>query len=384
MASRIPFDDRMLELEEVEGLVKSPAQGGKQPTKKSGEGNAASNRRVVFMLILGIMLGVLLTSHSASLRFWEGKGGENVDDVETKNLTTSLPTPNPTVAPTPSPTPPPPTQNPTIKPTVVPVIPPPSPPPTVAATPPPTVAVTPPPTVVVTPPPAVAAVAVTPPPKVAAVTPPPAVDGKAAVADKAKTGVADDDFGPARYPKLTNVVKPDPLLTPERSETLAKEWGKWEFVDKKADQRPKDDFPAAFPFRDVPRDKFPANAWQNDPEYLKDFLDQSLKLVDRSMEAILAEYGHGKKDQPDKSFDDRMDEMFKIRIFEPGEKPKGKGLIPEAGWSTASSMQGLVRRVLHSVMTSDNFNIVVGGHSAAAGVSRLLSFLFMLCTVTCT
>jgi hypothetical protein len=226
---------------------------------------------------------------------------------------------------------------------------------------------------VVTPPPKVAAV--TQPPKVAAVTPPPAVDGKAVVADTSKTVVADDDFGPARYSKPSNVVKPDPLLTKERSEALAKEWGKWEFVDNKADQRPKDDFAAAFPFRDVPRDKFPANAWQTDPEYLKDFLDQSLKLVDRSMEAILAEYGHGKKDEPDKSFDDRMDEMFKFVIFEKGSRPKVKGLIQDAGWTTASSMQGLVRRVLHSVMTGDTFTLVVGGHSAAAGVRYFNVFI---------
>lgn len=350
MSSRIPFDDK-LDLNDVEGSVnKAPSA-----TKKS-DSSTSGNRWTCFLLIVGIVIGVLTTTDNESLRFWEGNGGKNVDDVERKD---PVITPSPSTKPPVdvSVPPPPPTPSP-----VTPATPKPTAPPLPDPTPPPTVVATPPPT-----PPPTEAGAVTPLPTDAATeapkaTDPPQPDGKNAGV------VADDDFGAARYSKPTNSVKPDPLLTKERSAALAKEWGKWEFVDKKADQRPKDDFAATFPFRDVPRDKFPANAWQTDPEYLKDFLDQSLKLVDRSMEAILAEYGHGKKDQPDKSFDVRMDEMFNIKIVTSAEKPNAKKPIPEAGWTTASSMQGLVRRVLHAVMTGDTFTLVVGGHSAAAGV----------------
>lgn len=37
------------------------------------------------------------------------------------------------------------------------------------------------------------------------------------------------------------------------------------------------------------------------------------------------------------------------------------------GWTTESSFDGLVRRLLHAIMTNDEFTVVVGGHSAAAG-----------------
>lgn len=37
------------------------------------------------------------------------------------------------------------------------------------------------------------------------------------------------------------------------------------------------------------------------------------------------------------------------------------------GWTTKRSFDGLVRRLLHAMMTQDTFTVVMGGHSAAVG-----------------
>jgi hypothetical protein len=183
-----------------------------------------------------------------------------------------------------------------------------------------------------------------------------------------KKGVAPDDGGASFYPERSQEVRVDPPLTPEKEAELTKEWGKWEFVDPKAGSRPKDDYCGAFPNRDIPRDKFPANAWQTDKDYLKGFLEESLKLVDRGMEAILAEYGKGKKDMPNDDFGTRS-KMFQLRLlnFTAGDRPQGKGSPENGGEMTMRSFDGLVRRVLHAVMTGDTFGVILGGHSAAAG-----------------
>jgi hypothetical protein len=182
------------------------------------------------------------------------------------------------------------------------------------------------------------------------------------------------DFSAAHYPKPSYVVTPDPPLTLERAEALAQEWGKWEFVDQKADQRPKEDYCSQFPQRDIPRDSFPSEAWQIDREYLEGYLDQGIKLVNRAMEAILAEYGHGPKDDAGKSLEDREKDMFHWMIYTPGDAPSTKYLIQEAGWTTEKSFQGLVRRLLHTIMTRDVFTVVLGGHSGAGTCEFLLLY----------
>jgi hypothetical protein len=109
---------------------------------------------------------------------------------------------------------------------------------------------------------------------------------------------------------------------------------------------------------DVPRDKFPHDAWQADSAFVTKFLDEADKLVDRAMHAILAEYG--------KSPDDTV--MFDLTYMDlkrrelRGEEPPGNG-----GWTTKRSMQGLSRRLLHAIMTRDTFTFIMGGHLAAAG-----------------
>jgi hypothetical protein len=42
---------------------------------------------------------------------------------------------------------------------------------------------------------------------------------------------------------------------------------------------------------DVPRNEFPKDSWQRDSKFIKKFLKEADKLVDRARNAILAEYG---------------------------------------------------------------------------------------------
>lgn len=51
----------------------------------------------------------------------------------------------------------------------------------------------------------------------------------------------------------------------------------------------------------------------------------------------------------------------------PPEEFSGKLTRSNGGWTTRRSFEGLVRRLLHAIMTSDTFTVVLAGHSSAAG-----------------
>lgn len=152
---------------------------------------------------------------------------------------------------------------------------------------------------------------------------------------------------------------------------LMDRWGSWTFADPSALGRPLDDYYAKYPSRDVPRAVFPPDAWQIDPEYLRDFLPQAQALVHRTMEAILAEYGHGTDQEPSRSLEERS-EMFLVTFNNDTSHEyylgEGNGSTKDAGgYMNPKGYDGLVKRILHAVMTEDTFRVVMGGHSAAAG-----------------
>ena len=196
------------------------------------------------------------------------------------------------------------------------------------------------------------------------------------------TSIAEDDYGAGRYGPKDQIVRLERPLTQNQWDALTKEWGKWSFVDKQASTRPSPSFMDQFPNRDVPYDQFPKKAWQTDPVYLKDFLDEGLALVDRAMEAILAEYGSGKKHRPNLDLERRQNITFGIRwtnltMTTNLGYPKGM-LPPNGGWTTPKSFDGLVRRVLHAIMTQDTFTFILSGHSAAAGHGYVTYKAFVL------
>ena len=113
---------------------------------------------------------------------------------------------------------------------------------------------------------------------------------------------------------------------------------------------------------DVPRSQFPSQAWQLDRDYLAKFLPESIQLVQRAQRAILAKYGHAWNDTSPSS----LSEMFRIFCYNASNAVVTAG-TRQGGWTTESSWQGLVKRILHAIMTEDSFVFAMGGHSAAAG-----------------
>ena len=149
---------------------------------------------------------------------------------------------------------------------------------------------------------------------------------------------------------------------------LADEWGSWTLVDSKRASRPGDDFYRSFgPHRDVPNHEFPATAWQKDTEYLGQFLSEGIALTKRAMEAILTEYGKEPADRhnADADFAQRSAGLRVKKSDHPQDI--NKATSQAGGWMPVKAWNGLKKRLLHSIMTEDSFNLVMGGHSAAAG-----------------
>lgn len=166
--------------------------------------------------------------------------------------------------------------------------------------------------------------------------------------------------------KLSDTYLPRGMpMTDEQKKVMTDKWGSWTLKAPTITENiPIDEYPNG----DVPSEAFPSTAWQTNPEYLKDWLPQSIALVERAMEAILAEYGNGIDDRPNISFEERSF-MFSLSLFNTSaekaynnKNPPGNG-----GYATYATLNAIKRRLLRSIMLEDTFIIVMGGHSAAAG-----------------
>jgi hypothetical protein len=176
----------------------------------------------------------------------------------------------------------------------------------------------------------------------------------------------------------------DQLQLDEKTKNkLIEKWGQWHFWDGDKDMRPKTDYCATYPNRDIPGDDFPDEAWQVDAVYVNHFLNEAEKLISRAMEAIFTEYGKGKPLPPEK-----LEERLKMFHWEMYDLSKNEVPPPEfgrsgkreiGGWTTQRSFDGLVRRLLHAMVTEDTFTVVLAGHSAAKG-EGYASYLRGICT----
>jgi hypothetical protein len=94
-------------------------------------------------------------------------------------------------------------------------------------------------------------------------------------------------------------------------------------------------------------------------------------MISRAMEAIFTEYGKGKPLAPEK-LAERV-KMFHLEKLDLAKMTKPPPMFDEGGnreiggWTTERSNEGLVRRLLHAMLTEDSFTIVLAGHSAAQG-----------------
>jgi hypothetical protein len=182
------------------------------------------------------------------------------------------------------------------------------------------------------------------------------------------------EVGKAKSYKELSTIIPDPEHVPVDEDTqkaLATEWGRWHFWDGDAELRPSGDYCGAYENRDIPGEDFPETSWQADAVFVNHIINDAEQLVARAMEAIFVEYGHGKPLKAEQ-LAERM-KMFKWDKLDlktqtgPPPKFSKRGDRGNGGWTTTRSLDGLVRRLLHAIMTNDTFTVVMGGHSAAAG-----------------
>jgi hypothetical protein len=164
-----------------------------------------------------------------------------------------------------------------------------------------------------------------------------------------------------------------PILNDTMRKALADTWGQWKLLqDPQASTTRRPALPCHdYDHCDVPRSNFPPHAWQGDQEFLEIFLTQAQELVTRAQEAILAEYGQSKWEMPNRTLTERSFN-FQLDYFDLGDgkthPPDAKKVaVDNGGWTTPRSFQGLVRRLLHAIMTQDTFTFALGGHSIAAG-----------------
>jgi hypothetical protein len=406
-SSMLPFDDLELEMEEVEGLVEVSSNVGRGKRSKAAQagstavgvvaGCCSSKYRsrwgcFAFIVLITVIATLWLTD-TKDIEAAEGSGGSHVSDVDAKNATENHAgiTPEPTTAKvTPEPTvkaTEPPTVAPTAKATE-----PPTAAPTAKETQPPTAA----PTTKATEPPTASPTQATPPPTVKPKeeAAPDAKDAPDKVPDEIPDSNAEDAGGAGQgtanadattndddkqadentntadttatfdehmdysYPSTPFAVRTENPPADEVFNEYAKTWGTWQ-LGQELPQMDRAAFCGNHEHCDVPLDKFPSNAWQKDKAFMTKFLEEADQLVDRARNAILAEYGKSSNDATMFDLDYRDDLK--------GGRRELKGPPDNGGWTTKRSMDGLVRRILHAIMTRDTFNFVMGGHSAAAG-----------------
>lgn len=163
--------------------------------------------------------------------------------------------------------------------------------------------------------------------------------------------------------------KPQEFLDKQQDLYLAKmkrvreEWGAWGFQDPNKNGRQAPSFEGV-PYKDLQRDQFPASSWQADEHYNAEFLKEAKALVKRMQHGIYAEYGWPLKDGMTQEELEEHSNLWKIHVDDDpefGNYKQGIAVLSKV------AMDGLVRKLLHAMMTHDEFYAVLGGHSAAAG-----------------
>jgi hypothetical protein len=175
---------------------------------------------------------------------------------------------------------------------------------------------------------------------------------------------------PFAYSKYATIV-PDPAYfrKDHEAEDLSEAWGAWGFWDDAEDERPTTDYCGAFPYRDISEDEFPDESWQVDAVFVNHILDSGGNLVRRAQDAIFAEYGRGKP-LPLEQLLERA-KMFRwAKVdFAKDEEPSAES-HQRGGWTTDRSWDGLVRRLLHAIVTNDDFVVVVVGGQPTVGAGN--------------
>ena len=171
----------------------------------------------------------------------------------------------------------------------------------------------------------------------------------------------------------------------EKMNQIRQEWGAWDFNDEHPEIRPIANFEKT-PYKDLPNSEFPSNAWQMDQKYVQDFIKEAKKLVHRVREGIYAEYGYATKDLTEEEIQER-DELFKVHIQDELKPPEGMRDNMTGGkgvaWLNKKGLEIYARKLLHAMITNDEFYYVMGGHSSATGHgnNQLQSYMMQLAEI---
>ena len=183
----------------------------------------------------------------------------------------------------------------------------------------------------------------------------------------------------------------------KQNESKAK-YGCWDLVDpyfkRFGSHRPSVNF-SAYKNRDMPTKSFTKNSWQTDPEYIGLLINEAKKLIDRVREGIYELYGHPSTDlngidHSEKVLTERA-KMFQIITenysvnslgeavdIKSNEKLQGVAYLNGKGWIE------LQRKLLHAIITEDDFFVVLVGDGNAAGhgnnfrQSSIMNFHYIL------
>lgn len=158
-------------------------------------------------------------------------------------------------------------------------------------------------------------------------------------------------------------------------------YGTWDLVDpyfgNYGTKRPEIDF-VAYQNRDAPPEAFVDSAWQADQEYVSMFVVEAKKLILRVKEAIYEQYGHPSKDPNGEYYSEEIlserKNIFNIivdgyTVNDLGEAvgPETKEKIPGIAYLGSNAWDGLQRKLLHAMITRDDFFVVLVGDGNAAG-----------------
>jgi hypothetical protein len=148
-------------------------------------------------------------------------------------------------------------------------------------------------------------------------------------------------------------------------------WGQWKPLNTSDVGMP--DY-SAYESRDIPSADFPEYSWQRNQDYLEDFLGQGKDLIHRVKQGIYAEYGYDSSTLVGAGLQEmllKQDEFFSVIVYEYDENikiVKGQAVDDQTGQNmpgiahmNTHAWEGLIRKLLHAIMTSDDFFVVAVG-----------------------
>ena len=184
--------------------------------------------------------------------------------------------------------------------------------------------------------------------------------------------VHDEHFSPYAsplYDRNLSELQAEQKSYEEKMAEVRRTWGAWNFTDDFADRgdlRRRVDFDS-WTHRDAPVSAFPSDSWQSDGEYVRRFLSEARLLVDRVREGIYAELGRPTRKADGTGLLSADERAKRESIFAVGRDGATDPAAAGIGWMNPNAWEGLVRKLLHAMMTNDEFYVVLAGHSSAAG-----------------